>query len=159
MTEVIIQQRLPSYDFVIRTTFSRSEAAARLDGVFRGDPSKSPALSGSFDGGAFTVSPVPLIHGNSPPAIQGYMVPNEEGGTDVVVRVGTMSSKLALAALAGIPAVVAVVAGIAADFAREIFLLTPFIAAVGPAIVAFSVIPEGQRVRQILSKALAAPGA
>jgi hypothetical protein len=153
MATVHIQQRLPSYDFVIRTRWSRADAAARLDELFRGGANSAPSLDGSFDGGAFTVLPMKLAHGSSPPAIGGYIVPNQSGGTDVVVRVGTISSKFALVAAAIIPAGIGAIAGMRAGFVWQSLAIAPLVALFGPLLLALPVLIEGQRVQdKLMSK-------
>jgi len=94
MTETIVTRRLLAYEFVIRTSRSVGDNAARLDNFLarterpKGFFLSDPRLTGRVDGSTFTLRPWNgAMWGSEVSAIDGYFVPSETG-SDVVVRVG-----------------------------------------------------------------------
>ena len=96
MIQVLVQRRLPTYDVLIRTSHDCVFVRNRLVALF--EESRKPLrglvlfdlrVQGSFDGeNSFVArSSREMTSYNAPaPTLDGYILPNESGGCDVLIR-------------------------------------------------------------------------
>ena len=93
--KVVVQRRIPTYDVVIRTSCSPSVVRNHIEQVFarglekpRGFVLFDNRFWGRFEGETSfsVVSYSKALHGSVQPVIEGYFIPNDESGSDILVR-------------------------------------------------------------------------
>lgn len=104
MFELMVIRRVPTYDFVVRTDASRAEVIAAITAALA---QRNQPLEGSVDGGVVTCQRrVPERwwnrgeNGRGVPEVSAEIIPRDDGGTDVLVRIDAALGLIAGALIA-----------------------------------------------------------
>jgi hypothetical protein len=91
-SEIVVQRRFPTYDFVIRTPLATAAVMSVLQRAII-EPRwylslrPSPLLVGKVDGSTFKCRPeTTMFGGNAVPLVRGQIVTRADGGTDILIR-------------------------------------------------------------------------
>jgi hypothetical protein len=159
MAELIVTSRFPTYEFVIRTGRSVKENEEILRSFLafqprpRGFVLADPRVIGSFEGSVFRVrSREALFQGSSPPYAEGYLVPNDLGGSDAVVQVQNSPTSLVFVGAAG----VAVAIGAVTSLGWWSIIVVPLVFAMGGSLFGLLNGMAGSEIARALLAALAA---
>lgn len=91
-SEIVVQRRFPTYDFVVRSALPSEQVMAIVSGAiiaprWRFSLMPSRQLVGQVEGHTFKCRPeTSAFGGNAVPLIRGEVIPRADGGTDVLVR-------------------------------------------------------------------------
>ncbi len=159
MAELVVNRRIPTYDFTIHTPHSVEanrktlEAFLRSQSRPRGFVLFSSQVHGSVAGSTFQLfPPEAALHGSTPPVAEGYFVPDDRSGSFVVVRVQSSSI------VYGVLAFVVLFASISFFFqdpSLESVAMFLWLAFAGFLFCTLPAIREGSRVSQVLLKLFA----
>lgn len=98
---VVVQRLFPTFDFALRTSVSPTEASRTLEAALEA-PVRSTwlpmaRLTGRVNGSVFQCWPwVTPLGGSMAPSVSGAILPRNDGGADVLVRVFDWPSLLIL---------------------------------------------------------------